>query len=641
MAFVKYQLTAPQVEDANGDPLVGGSITAYLWDTSTPTPMYTNAAGDGADTSFMLNTLGNPQTDAGTAIDIFLDTAITYKFIIRDSEGTQVGPTIGPVYPAGGTGQTAEFASLEEFRASSFSGSEAVILAANAGTTTGRMILKATGTSAGTPTLTAARFTALAGGEIINEGGYGFALDAHTERTPLMFGAAGDGIADDTAPVLLSIASDAITVLPIGYTFLVTGVEKTGLTNFRITGMGALKLAGASNKPPLRLVACTQFSVDRIEIDGNGAAQTETVNRNLGAGISLSQCADYSVAENYVHNNYSGAAILAIDNGSTATELPTNGYIVRNRIKNAGLVGGPLLSDGIYANSDNTLVADNFIEDCTDYGIAGDYSYKLKVSRNEIKNVLVGIGVLGAFNWDVTGNTIDGAAQGIAVTLSGNPATAPYISDGVLIGSNTILNITRAGSGTPNGDGVFVDPSATNVRVMQNTIRNVYRGVGASNPNCIVIGNNVDTTLDRGIFCSGAGSIVANNKVINTTGSKYYLGSNPSLVTFIGDGVADIRTVSAFLNGWSNAGGAYGSAQYYEMAGRVHLSGSVVGGTTTAGTPLFVLPAGYRPSVTMEFAVADADALGILRIDTSGNVIIRAGTGTRMTLDGISFIVRA
>ena len=101
MAFVKYQLTAPQVEDANGDPLVGGSISAYLWDTVTPTAMYTNAAGDGSDTSFTLNTLGNPQTDGGTAIDIFLDTAITYKFIIRDSEGTQVGPTIGPVYPAG------------------------------------------------------------------------------------------------------------------------------------------------------------------------------------------------------------------------------------------------------------------------------------------------------------------------------------------------------------------------------------------------------------------------------------------------------------------------------------------------------------------------------------------------------------
>lgn len=207
MAFVKYQLTAPQVEDANGDPLVGGSITAYLWDTSTPTPMYTNAAGDGADTSFTLNTLGNPQTDAGTAIDIFLDTAITYKFIIRDSAGTQVGPTIGPVYPAGGSGQTAEFASLEEFRASSFSGSEAVILAANAGTTTGRMILKATGTSAGTPTLTAARFTALAGGEIINAGGYGFALAAGQTITPYVFGFAESS--DETTSIALAISYTA------------------------------------------------------------------------------------------------------------------------------------------------------------------------------------------------------------------------------------------------------------------------------------------------------------------------------------------------------------------------------------------------------------------------------------------------
>ena len=158
MAFVKYQLTAPQIEDANGDTLVGGTITAYLWDTVTPTPMYTDSAGGGSATSFTLNTFGQPSA-SGSPVDVFLDTAITYKFIIRDSAGTQVGPTIGPVYPDGGTGNSAEFASLEAFRASSFSGSEAVILAANAGTTTGRMILKATGTSAGTPTLTAARFT--------------------------------------------------------------------------------------------------------------------------------------------------------------------------------------------------------------------------------------------------------------------------------------------------------------------------------------------------------------------------------------------------------------------------------------------------------------------------------------------------
>lgn len=97
MAYVKAQLTVPQIEDANGNPGVGYTISAYIWDTSTPTPMYTSSAGAGSATSFTFNSLGQPQTAGGTACDIFLDEALIYKFIIRDSLGSQVGPTIGPV----------------------------------------------------------------------------------------------------------------------------------------------------------------------------------------------------------------------------------------------------------------------------------------------------------------------------------------------------------------------------------------------------------------------------------------------------------------------------------------------------------------------------------------------------------------
>lgn len=101
MAYVKAQLTVPQIEDANGNPGVGYTISAYIWDTSTPTPMYTSSAGAGSATSFLLNSLGQPQTAGGTAVDIFLDDSIeAVKFIITDADGVPVGPTIGPVYPA-------------------------------------------------------------------------------------------------------------------------------------------------------------------------------------------------------------------------------------------------------------------------------------------------------------------------------------------------------------------------------------------------------------------------------------------------------------------------------------------------------------------------------------------------------------
>lgn len=99
MAYVKAQLTIPQIEDANGNPASGYTISSYVWDTNTPLAMYTSSAGAGSATSFTLNSLGQPQTGGGTAVDVFLDTSAVYKFIIRDSLGSQVGATIGPVYP--------------------------------------------------------------------------------------------------------------------------------------------------------------------------------------------------------------------------------------------------------------------------------------------------------------------------------------------------------------------------------------------------------------------------------------------------------------------------------------------------------------------------------------------------------------
>mgnify|MGYP000610342184 CR=1 FL=1 len=109
MPYAKAQLSVPQLEDANGNPASGYTISSYIWDTSTPTPMYTSSAGAGSATSFTLNSLGQPQSAGGTAVDIFLDTDVTYKFIIRDAGNQPVGPTIGPINASDGTASTITF----------------------------------------------------------------------------------------------------------------------------------------------------------------------------------------------------------------------------------------------------------------------------------------------------------------------------------------------------------------------------------------------------------------------------------------------------------------------------------------------------------------------------------------------------
>ena len=452
------------------------------------------------------------------------------------------------------------------------------------------------------------------------------------------FGAVGDGTTDDTSAITLAIDSGRRVKLLRGKTYAVTGLELASLSNFDLYGGGKLTLINTSNKPVIKLTDCSNFTINGLQIDGNSAGQNEAVDRNKGTGISLLQCTNWIITRCRINDNYSGAGILTIDNGTTSTELDTNGEVSFNIVTNSGKVGGTLLSDGMFINSDNTLVFGNTIQTCTDYGIAGDYSHKLQIHGNKIKNVLVGIGILGAFDWDVSGNTIDGAGLGIAITLSGNPAVAPYVSDGVTIRGNTILNITRDASGTPNGDGIFVDTSADNVSIDGNIIKTAYRGVASDAPGTRIIGNNIDTTVDRGIFNSGAGSITDVNRVVNAGAANYY-GTTQANKTVFDDGVPDAVDISVFTNGWSNFGAPYDNAGYYRQGGRVYLFGSIKDAAPVAGEPAFQLPIYYRPVSTIYFIVADASATGVFSVDANGYVTYRAGTGTSVNLDQISFVV--
>lgn len=463
--------------------------------------------------------------------------------------------------------------------------------------------------------------------------------DKLREQVSLLdFGAIGDGYQNDTDAILASIASNRRIFVPEGYTFLCSGVEVIGMDNFYIYGGGIIKLANASNKQVLRFNTCTNFTIDGIGIDGNSANQTETASRNLGSGISVYNCLNWTVKNNKVNNTYSGAGIIAIDNGSTATEVKNNGLIKNNIITNAGKVGGPLSSDGIFANSDNIIIENNTIDGTTDYGIAGDYSKHLKIKYNNLKNIAVtGIGILGAYDWIVSGNTIDVAGQGIAITLSGNPSISPYISDNVKITNNTISNITRHVSGTPNGDGIFIDTSAKNVLIYNNTIDSTYRGIGSDASDVVCVHNTIDTTIDRSISCSGAGSIIGPNKIINGGIAPYY-GSTISNKTLIEDGPLSTIYISTFLGGWSNYGGMQKPAGFYRQGNRVFLTGAVKGGTLSAGQPIFNLPSGYRPEYDCGFAVSDYNGIGSLSVNASGAVLYRSGTGTLLWLDGISFI---
>lgn len=120
MAYVLVDVFGPQIEDVNGVPMVNGSIEAYVAGTSTPATMYTDSAGTSLGTSCTLNSRGYPQTVGGTEVSIFADTAVVYKFVVKDSAGSTL-KTIDPFYPLGlGSAQTVD--SFATAYAAAFSG---------------------------------------------------------------------------------------------------------------------------------------------------------------------------------------------------------------------------------------------------------------------------------------------------------------------------------------------------------------------------------------------------------------------------------------------------------------------------------------------------------------------------------------
>lgn len=97
-------------------------------------------------------------------------------------------------------------------------------------------------------------------------------------------------------------------------------------------------------------------------------------------------------------------------------------------------------------------------------------------------------------------------------------------------------------------------------------------------------------------------------------------------------------TAPTFANSWVNFGGATHNAGYrVDDRGFVYLRGNVKDGSAIA-TTMFTLPAGYRPAATLYYAVDANGAYGAVSVSAAGLVAGVAGSTTRVSLDGISFL---
>jgi hypothetical protein len=102
------------------------------------------------------------------------------------------------------------------------------------------------------------------------------------------------------------------------------------------------------------------------------------------------------------------------------------------------------------------------------------------------------------------------------------------------------------------------------------------------------------------------------------------------------------------LNSWVAHDATYDrTAKVWKDAdGIVHLEGMIKGGTATAGTCLFAVPEGYRPTYSKNFPIVSNGAFGYLAVvgvnniapADAGKVVLQVGSNAWVSLDGINWL---
>lgn len=108
------------------------------------------------------------------------------------------------------------------------------------------------------------------------------------------------------------------------------------------------------------------------------------------------------------------------------------------------------------------------------------------------------------------------------------------------------------------------------------------------------------------------------------------------------------RIPTALQNGWTNFGQGWANASYFQDAGKVvHLRGRIQNpGTPAVWTPIFSLPAGYRPTSYTEFPVRAScnpteNLSGSVIVELDGSINLGSvpcsGNIFWLSLDGVTF----
>lgn len=292
----------------------------------------------------------------------------------------------------------------------------------------------------------------------------------------------------------------------------------------------------------------------------------------------------------------------------------------------------PVNTDGIFTSA---------IE--RSYIVNGIYLQRAGDSVHIVGNVLTGA------NTAVDLSMVPGAAQ---VSIQRNNITNTggavviHSGDQVKIRDNQI----EIGAAYTGADQALITVKGDTAEVTSTEITGNNINVDTRAAYCVDVVNAAETHL-----CSNVMNCDAAKKHINVDASAvetiihdsndFRVGSASAALKIDDAGVQTFGppiTVAAFSNAWVAYDAANSPVRYSRDAdGIVTLEGAVKDGTIVAGTTIFTLPAGFRPSKAIYFAVGNNNAgtwqQGTALVDASGNVKIQAGAATLFAFGGITF----
>jgi hypothetical protein len=100
-------------------------------------------------------------------------------------------------------------------------------------------------------------------------------------------------------------------------------------------------------------------------------------------------------------------------------------------------------------------------------------------------------------------------------------------------------------------------------------------------------------------------------------------------------------TAPSLQNSWVDYGSGYQGTRYRKDSnGTRHIEGMIKSGTTTAGTLIFTLPAGWRPAAHLWFSIpVSGGTAADMEIRSDGQVIAGAGWSATWTSISVSWAV--